>query len=313
MLQCDISGTLFNEPDLTLARSQTYGQPMSTILEPARDWLAAQIRSRVVGDQPTEKAAAIFDAPGPRWFSDDSPVRIVHRDASMFVGGLRALLLQSLHPLAMAGVAEHSDYRQDPWGRLQRTADFLATTTFGPAELAERAVSTVTRVHTHVVGTAPDGRPYAANDPHLLLWVHVVEVDSFLRANQRFGDQRLNAAQADAYVRDYALIAEKLGAEQPPKSVTELSQTIKAFRSELRGTHAARQAARFLVLEPPLPLAARGPYLMLAAAAVSLLPMWARLPLRLPYLPMSEALVVRPGGEAVTRLIRWSLPSPTVG
>ena len=100
-------------------------------LEPVREWVAQQIRARVVGDQPDEKAAAIFDAPGPRWFDEDRAIRRVHGDAAMFVGGLRALLLQSLHPLAMAGVAQHSDYRADPWGRLQRTADFLAATSFG--------------------------------------------------------------------------------------------------------------------------------------------------------------------------------------
>jgi uncharacterized protein (DUF2236 family) len=107
---------------------------MASPLDPARDWLAEQIRGRVIGDAPDEKAAAIMTAPGPRWFPADSPVRLVHGDASMFVGGLRALLLQSLHPLAMAGVAQHSDYRHDPWGRLQRTADFLASTTFGTVE-----------------------------------------------------------------------------------------------------------------------------------------------------------------------------------
>ena len=84
--------------------------------------------------------AAVMNAPGERWFADDSVIRRVHSDSSMFVGGLRALLLQSLHPLAMAGVANHSDYRSDPWGRLQRTADFLATTTFGPASMADASI-----------------------------------------------------------------------------------------------------------------------------------------------------------------------------
>ena len=152
-----------------------------TPLDPARAWLATQIRSRVVGDHPEQKAAALMSGDGPRWFADDRPIRIVHSDAAMFVGGLRALLLQSLHPLAMAGVAEHSDFRADPWGRLQRTAEFLAATTFGTSETAERAIATVRRVHAHVHGTTADGRTYSANDPHLLRWVHLAEVDSFLR------------------------------------------------------------------------------------------------------------------------------------
>jgi uncharacterized protein (DUF2236 family) len=287
---------------------------MTSLLDPARDWLAEQIRARVIGDQPDDKAAAIMEAPGPRWFPADSPVRLVHGDASMFVGGLRALLLQSLHPLAMAGVAQHSDYRRDPWGRLQRTAEFLAATTFGPIPVAEQAVAIVHRVHQRVVGTASDGRPYAANDPHLLRWVHVAEIDSFLTAYQRYGSRPLTPAEADRYVHDVALVARKLGVNHPPTSVAELRGELRDFRDELRGTPEAREAARFLLLEPPLPLPARPPYLLLASAAVSLMPAWTRWPLRLPLLPVSEAFVVRPAGEAVTRLIRWSLtPAATAG
>src|SRR3954454_22013442 len=110
----------------------------------------------------------IHGAPGPRWFAPDRPIRTVHGDASMFVGGLRALLLQSLHPLAMAAVAAHSGYRGDPWGRLQRTSTFLAVTTCGAAHDAQQAVDRVRAIHGRVSGTASDGRSYHADDPHLL-------------------------------------------------------------------------------------------------------------------------------------------------
>jgi uncharacterized protein (DUF2236 family) len=273
----------------------------------AREWFADQIRTRVIGDQPDSKVDTIMNAPGPRWFAAGSPITRVHADASMFIGGLRALLLQSLHPLAMAGVAEHSDYRSDPWGRLQRTADFLAATTFGPIDLAEQAVARVHSVHRRVVGTADDGRPYAANDPHLLLWVHIVEVDSFLRAYRRHGSGQLTSAEADAYVRDAAVVARALGSEPPPTTVKQLDAAMRACRPELRTSKAARDAARYLINEPPLPLAGRVPYGMLAASAVALLPSWSRRPLQLPYLPVSEQLIVRPVGEAITRAIRWSL------
>lgn len=276
-------------------------------LDPARTWLAAQIRSRVIGDRPEEKAAAIVGGDGPRWFADDRPIRIVHGDAAMFVGGLRALLLQSLHPLAMAGVAEHSDYRHDPWGRLQRTAEFLAATTFGTVDVAERAVATVRAVHARVRGTAPDGRPYSADDPHLLRWVHLAEIDSFLAAHQRYGLRPLDPDQADAYVLDTGVIASRLGVVDPPGTLAELRDQLAEYRPELRATRAARDAARFLLVEPPLPIAARPAYALLGAAAVSLLPAWTRWPLRLPYLPVSEAVLVRPAGEVITRLIRWSL------
>ena len=278
--------------------------------DPARAWLAEQIRSRVIGDQADAKTEAIMAAPGPRWFAPDSPVRLVHADASMFVGGLRALLLQSLHPLAMAGVAQHSDFRHDPWGRLQRTAEFLAATTFGPIPVAEQAVAVVHRVHERVVGTASDGRPYAANDPHLLRWVHIAEIDSFLAAYQRYGRRPLTPAEADRYVHDVGLVARKLGVNDPPRSVADLRGELRDFRPELASSREARDAARFLLLEPPLPLPARGPYLLLAGAAVALLPAWTRWPLRLPLLPVSEAMVVRPAGQVVTQLIRWSM-APT--
>ena len=103
----------------------------------------------------------------------------------MFIGGLSALLLQSLHPLAMAGVDQHSGFRGDPWGRLARTSHFLAVTTFGSAADAEAEIAQVRAVHRRVRGRAPDGRAYAASDPHLLSWVHVAEVEMFLRAYQR--------------------------------------------------------------------------------------------------------------------------------
>jgi len=280
---------------------------MPSRLEPVRTWIAGQIRSRVVGDDPEPAMAAVMNAPGERWFGEDRVIRRVHSDASMFVGGLRALLLQSLHPLAMAGVAQHSDFRADPWGRLQRTADFLAATTFGPIPVAERSIAVVRKVHERVVGTASDGRAYSANDPHLLRWVHICEVDSFLAAYQRYGSAPLSPDDADAYVRDTSLVARKLGVNEPPMSVRELKAELREYRPEMAGTREAREAARFLLLEPPLPFAARAPFAVLGAAAVALLPAWTRWPLRLPFLPLSETVLVRPAGAAITQLIRWSL------
>ena len=168
----------------------------------------------------------------------------------------------------------------------------------------------VHRVHERVVGTASDGRPYAANDPHLLRWVHIAEIDSFLAAYQRYGRRPLTPAEADRYVHDVGLVARKLGVNDPPRSVADLRGELRDFRPELASSREARDAARFLLLEPPLPLPARGPYLLLAGAAVALLPAWTRWPLRLPLLPVSEAMVVRPAGQVVTQLIRWSM-APT--
>jgi uncharacterized protein (DUF2236 family) len=225
----------------------------------------------------------------------------------MFVGGLRALLLQSLHPLAMAGVAEHSDYRTDPWHRLQRTADFLAATTYGPTEEAERAIARVRAVHEHVVGVAPDGRSYAASDPHLMRWVHVAEVDSFLAANRRYAADPLVGDERDEYVSQMAVIARALGIPAPPESERALRDQIRMFRPELAGTPAARDAARYLLLQPPMHAAARPLYTLLGSAAVALLPRWARWPLRLPSFPIVEAVAVKPAGDGVVRILRWAL------
>jgi uncharacterized protein (DUF2236 family) len=247
-----------------------------------RRQLAHTLRSKVAGTEAEERAREIWGAPGPRWFTPADPIWRVHADASMFVGGLRALLLQSLHPLAMAGVAGHSGYRSDPWGRLQRTSHFLATTTFGTIDHAERAIGQVREIHLRVRGKAEDGRPYAASDPHLLDWVHLAEVDSFLRAYQLFGPEPLGPDDADEYVRQSGLVAARLGATAPPETVRDLDRRLAAFRPELGATTASRDAARFLLLDPPLPLAARPGYGLLAAGAVASLPGWSRRELRLP-------------------------------
>jgi uncharacterized protein (DUF2236 family) len=270
-----------------------------------RSWLGDQVRTRVIGPEPT-RHAELFDTDEPGWFPDDAPIRRVHADASMFIGGLRALLLQSLHPLAMAGVAAHSDYRRDPWGRLQRTADFLAATTFGPASQAQRAVDVVRRVHRRVNGTTRDGQAYSANDPHLLEWVHIAELDSFLAAHDRYGVARLVGAERDRYVEEAGVVASALGVLDPPTTEAQLRARLAAFRPELRGTREARSAARYLLLQPPLPLAARAPYGLIAGAAVALMPAWTRLPLGLPWLPLSETVALRPAGDAVTRTLRWA-------
>lgn len=275
-----------------------------------RERLGSVVFERVAGADGPRHRERIHDTPGERWFGPDRPIRTVHADASMFVGGLRALLLQSLHPLAMAGVAEHSGYRGDPWGRLQRTTYFIAVTTFGTATDAEAAIARVRGVHEHVTGVAPDGRPYSAGDPHLLRWVHVAEIDSFLRTYQRYGTRPLDQTERDAYVADTARIAAALGVPGPPESEAELADQLGAFRPELRGTEQARSAARFLLLRPPLPLVVRPAYAMLAGAAVASLPPWARWPLRLPYLPLTEATAVRAAGETIVRTIRWASTPP---
>jgi len=279
---------------------------MSVEPSPLQRRLGAALFARVAGpDGPANRAR--FAAPGPRWFGPDRPIRQVHGDAAMFVGGLRALLLQSLHPRAMIAVAQHSDYKTDPWGRLQRTSTFLAATTFGAAEDAQRAVDRVRRVHEHVTGADAAGRPYRADDPHLLRWVHAAETDSFLRCHQRYGAAPLDPAECDGYVADTAMIAVALGVPDPPRTRAELAEALRSYRPELRATPEALEAARFLIWNPPLPLLARGPYALLAATAIAELPAWARRELRLPRLPVAEPVLVAPAGHAIIGAIRWAM------
>jgi uncharacterized protein (DUF2236 family) len=144
----------------------------------------------------------------------------------------------------------------------------------------------------------------------LLTWVHIAEADSFLRAHTRFGARPLDQAGRDGYVADLARIGAGLGVPDPPRTEAELADRISQYRAELQGTAEARSAARFLLLSPPLPVLARAPYGVLAAAATSLLPRWARRPLNLPYLPLTETALVRPAGNAMTGMIRWALTPP---
>lgn len=280
-------------------------------LTAVRTRIGSALFEKVAGTEGPQRRDRIHYTAGERWFAEDRPIRQVHADAAMFVGGLRALLLQSLHPLAMAAVAGHSGFKGDPWGRLQRTSHFLAATTYGTAEDAEAMVRRVQAIHRRVTGTAPDGRSYSAADPHLLRWVHVAEVDSFLHAYQRYGQRPLDQAGRDGYVADMARVATALGVARPPTTEAELRSQLDGYRPELAGTAAARDAARFMLLQPPLPLPVRAPYAVLAAAAVGSLPRWARWPLRLPYLPVAESTVVRLAGDGLVRAIRWAMTPPT--
>ena len=267
----------------------------------------ALVFERVAGADGEANRQRIHLTPGPRWFEAGSPIAEVHGDASMFVGGLRALLLQSLHPAAMAAVAGHSGYQSDPWGRLARTSTFLAFTTFGMADDAAAAVSRVRSIHERVRGTTAEAIRYFAADPELLAWVHVAEVESFLAAHRRYGTRPLGPDDADRYVAQTALVGRALGAADVPETVNELRARLVGFRPELRATQAALDTASFILREPPLPRAVRPVYAGLAAAAVQLLPAWARAELGLRAVTGPEAVAVRAGGATVTHLIRWAM------
>lgn len=248
-------------------------------------------------------------APDPGLFGPDSITWRVHGDPVLAVGGLRALLLQSLHPLAMAGVAQHSGFRSDPWGRLGRTAEYIGQISFGTTAEAHRATARVRGIHRRLTGTDPDtGASFRIDDPELLLWVHCCEVDSFLTTVRRAGSP-LTAADAERYLTEQVLAASLVGlpTSAVPASVSDLADYFAGVQPALRLTAQAREAARFLLL-PPMPTwvrfltPARPAWGSLTGLGFALLPRWARRFYKLPGLPTTDA-----GATAAVRTLRRSL------
>jgi len=231
-----------------------------------------------------ERSAAAFASGVPEQPADDGffgPGSVTWRisgDLAGPVAGLRALLMQALHPLAMAGVDQHSDWRQDPVGRLAATSAYVATISFGERAAAERAAARVRRIHEHVRGTdAVTGRPYAAGDPALLLWVHVALVESAIAARRALGTP-LAGPDADGYVAEMVVAAELVGvpAAQVPASVAEMEKYIAAVRPELRCTPAAGESMAYLLDPPGLDEDIAEIWQDVRDGAVGTLPEWAR-------------------------------------
>jgi len=266
--------------------------------------LAGQVRQVLSGrtDGASDVARAIARPPGaPGWFTPDDPIWTVHGSVATFLGGIRSLLLQALHPLALAGVDRHSSYREDPFGRLQRTGAFIAATTYGCVDLAEQTVRAVRSMHTRVRGTAPDGRAYSAQDPDLLLWVHIALTDSMLRAYLDFG--RDGAIDADGYVANMAVVARAMGVAEPPTSRAGLETALRAFGPDLRVDEDVRRTHRF-ILQAPMPTSLKPGYRVLARAAWDSLPPWALG--MLDSAPRTAALD-RTLADAVLRVLRFAL------
>jgi uncharacterized protein (DUF2236 family) len=247
------------------------------------------------------------EPPGdPGLFGPDSVTWKVHADAAMLVGGIAALMQQTLHPLAMAGVAEHSDYRTDPLGRLGRTASFVTATTYGSTEVAERMFAIVRKVHTRINGTAPDGRPYSAEDPDLLTWVHITEVSNFLRAHQRYVPFPVRGADADRYFAETAVIAERLGATDVPGSRDEVDQYFRDIRPELVAGEQALETLDFLTtptmaeVHPLLGI----PHRIVIQAAIGLQPRWVKEMLGLRRMTALDWSIVRPAAFAMLSTAR---------
>lgn len=238
-------------------------------------------------------------------FEPDSPIRMVHADVvAMMVGGMRALLLQMLHPAALQGVLDHSDFREDVEGRLRRTARFIATTTYGHCDEAARAVARVNTIHGRVHGTLPDGTAYSATDPRVLAWVHLAEATSFLEAYLAYADPAMPGSAQDRYFAQSAVVAGMLGAAPVPRSRAEAAALLGEMRGELHGGPAAREVAAFLLEGGD----GRRPGRItrtLGIAAVDLLPPFARTMLGL-HRPGIGGLPAIVGTRAMAGAVRWA-------
>jgi uncharacterized protein (DUF2236 family) len=248
----------------------------------------------------------------PGLFGPDAVCWRVHADfTSMMVGGISALLLQMLHPLALAGVVDHSNFRHDLLGRLRRTAAFIAGTTYGNRRDAEALIARVRMVHEKVVGTAPDGRPYSANDPALLTWVHVAEVSSFLRGYVRYAGLPLAPAEEDRYYDEVAFIAEKLGACDVPRSSAAVLAYFTAMRPSLAVSERTREVRDILLgLRPPRafmePLGR-----LFMTAGIDLLPEWAARLSGLEERVRRRGPPARATVRAIAPVLRWALRGGT--
>lgn len=243
----------------------------------------------------------------PGLFGPQSISWQVHGDfPSMLVGGISALMLQLLHPLALAGVWDHSNFRQDLLGRLRRTSQFISGTTFGSTRDAEWLIEKVRTIHLKVVGTAPDGRPYAASDPDLLTWVHVAEVSSFLAAHLRYRNPHLSREAQDAYYNEIALIAERLGARDVPRSCQAVEDYLQCMRPQLLCDARSHEVVDIL-LDAPAPSRMAQPVgKLMLNAGIDLLPDWARDILDLHQNPLQQRMI-RLGINRIAPVLRWAM------
>ncbi|WP_433853460.1 oxygenase MpaB family protein [Stenotrophomonas nitritireducens] len=238
----------------------------------------AQIRRWVLDAFPRDQSGIAYDAPlgDPGWFGPDSVTWRIHSEfPGMLAGGLCALMLQLLHPRALAGVHDHSNFRQDLVGRLRRTTAFVAGTSYAPAAEVEKLVERVRRIHARIAGTLPDGRAYAADDPELLTWVHVTEAHGFLEGCRRYC-REVPGDIADRYYDEYRRVAEALGARDVPASEAQVRDYFAAQRPQLCMDARSREVLEVLeAVRLPVPLPGVSREFFLSAGA-ALLPDWAQ-------------------------------------
>ena len=277
--------------------------PADRLARPLKGLIVGQVRAlfndKTRGERPVQRRQDAL-------FPPDSVAWRVHGDVtSMLVGGVAALMLQMLHPAVLAGVWDHSGFRDDMQGRLRRTARFIAVTTYGAPDDARALLAKVGKIHDHIGGTLPDGTPYRASEPDLLAWVHVSEVLSFLDGWIRYGEPGMSRADQDRYVAEMARIAEPLGVDPIPTTRAEAEAIQRAMRPSLRVDARTRDVAGVLLNQPSPSFAARPFQTMTMQAAIDLLPGWARTMHGLEQ-PGVGLPLLRAGTFGVASTLRWA-------
>ncbi len=273
-------------------------------------------RIRAWANQSIRRSAGLTREPPPACLDPaesyqpvDGVARLVHGDlAAMLIGGIGSLFIEMLHPYSMAGVAQHSRYREDTLGRVLQTANFIGDTTYGSRAVATASIERVNAIHQAVRGVADDGVLYEASDPHLIAWVHVAGTTLFLESYRRFGPHRLTPTQADRYVAEMAKVARDLGGESPPTTVAELRRQLLAFRPELRLSADGVEARDFLIEGVGGGIVHRAAYRLLVASALDLLPRWARELLGVAPQPLWRRTATRWATRALNALLRLAVP-----
>jgi uncharacterized protein (DUF2236 family) len=255
--------------------------PCPTWLEPIQAQVSARLKTQL-GERVRAMTGATGDARDflqpagdPGLFGPDSAAWQVHAHfVAMMTGGLSSLMLQALHPRALAAVWDHSKFRTQLQARLGRTALFVATTTYGGTAAAMQTIERVNRIHAHIHGTLPDGTPYVANDPALIRWVHLGETTSFVRAYQDLSMQPLGAARQDLYFAEMAQVGHLLGAHDLPQTRHQALAQLQDYRSELRVDERTRETLHLIENYPCAPMD-RPLVSLIVRAAFHQLPEWA--------------------------------------
>jgi uncharacterized protein (DUF2236 family) len=273
------------------------------MLSPVRRALVRQVRStfndQAKGERPIPRSQNAL-------FPPDSVIWRVHGDVtSMMAAGIAALLLQMLHPQALAGVWDHSNVHDDMLGRLRRTARFIAVTTYGERDAAEAAIAKVRRIHEQVGGSMPDGRAYRADDPRLLAWVHVAGAMMFLEGWRRYGEPAMSVADQDRYFAQSGLVVRMLGADPVPDTRAAAERLIGEFRGELVANDRSREFRDIVTNAEVGSLAHAAVHKLLMSAATDLLPPWARIMHGLTVLPFTGP-PIRAATLGLASTLRWA-------